>query len=279
MLPAFVMMFLFLLVPVIVVLYISLTNWTGLGEIPDPRGTQNYTRVLGGSDFYEALRVTIVYTVVAGFGSIAIGFGLAALIRQRLRGWRFYRVAWFIPVLVPGTVTAILFSSAIFAPNVGAVDALLAALGLPTPTQGWLGTPDLAMAAIVMTALWAGTGWPMLILVAAMERIPRDYYDAASIDGADGLAMTRHITLPLVRPVLAAVVTLELIFGLKVFDLVYVMTGGGPADYTRTLTILQYNLGFTSGRFGVAAAIAVLMILIIVPVALIQRYLFARVGD
>ena len=168
---------------------------------------------------------------------------------------------------------------AVFAPNVGGVDALLAALGLPTPTQGWLGTPDLAMVAIIITALWAGTGWPMLILAAGMERIPRDFYDAAAIDGAGGIAMTRHITFPLVRPVLAAVVTLELIFGLKVFDLVFVMTGGGPANYTRTLTILMYNLGFTSGRFGAAAAIAVLMVLTIVPVALIQRYLFARTND
>jgi len=278
-LPAFVMMALFLVVPLIVVVYISLTNWTGLGPISSAKGLQNYTRVLGGAEFFESLRVTIVYTLSAGLGAIVLGFGLAVLIRQRLRGWRFYRVAWFIPVLVPGTVTGILWSSAVFAPNVGAVDALLSVIGLPTPVLGWLGTPDLAMVAIVITALWAGTGWPMLLLLAAMERIPRDYYDAASIDGAGPLALTRHITFPLVRPVLAAVVTLELIFGLKVFDLVFVMTGGGPANYTRTLTILMYNLGFTSGRFGVAGAIAVLMVGIIVPVALIQRYLFARSHD
>ena len=278
MVPAGLMMVGLIFIPFALVIGLSFTSWTGLGPIPLPETIRNYTGILASDSFVRALKVTVVYAIGSGVLTIAIGFILAALIRARLKGWRFYKVVWFIPVLLPGAVIAVLWSSAIFEPGFGALDQLLELVHLPTPTQGWLGDPNLAVFAIIATAIWAYTGWPMLILLAAMERIPQDFYDAANVDGASSAATIWYVTMPMVRPVLAGVATLQLIFGLKAFDIVFVLTNGGPASATRVLSLLMYTDAFTAGRFGLGSAIAVLMVVIIVPAALLQQRLLAGSG-
>lgn len=276
--PAGLMMFGLIFVPFALVIALSFTTWTGLGPIPLPETIRNYSGILANDSFLRALKVTVVYAIGTGVLTITIGFVLAALVRARLKGWRFYKVVWFIPVLLPGAVIAVLWSSAIFEPGFGALDQLLQLVHLPTPTQGWLGDPNLAVFAIIATAIWAYTGWPMLILLAAMERIPQDFYDAANVDGASAAATIWYVTMPMVRPVLAGVATLQLIFGLKAFDIVFVLTNGGPASATRVLSLLMYTDAFTAGRFGLGSAIAVLMVVIIVPAALLQQRLLAGSG-
>ena len=176
-----------------------------------------------------------IYAAATTLFTIAIGFVLAAVIRERLRGWRFYKLVWFLPVLLPGTVVGLLFSGAFFTPKVGAIDGVTRFVGLSPPPNGWLGTPNLALLAVVATAVWASSGWPMIILLAAMERVPQDYLDAAALDGAGPIARTWYVTLPALRPVFVGVVTLQLIFGLKAFDIIFLMTAGGPVDATRVL--------------------------------------------
>jgi raffinose/stachyose/melibiose transport system permease protein len=266
-------MVVFLILPAIVVAAISLTNWIGVGPIEKVVGLRNYRFILDQGGFPDSLRITAIYTVVMTLTTTVLGFLLASLIHRRLRGWRVYKVAWFVPVLIPGTVTAILWSGGVFAPSIGALDTIAARSGLPVPESGWLGAPGLALGAVIVTAVWAYTGWPMLLMSAALEKIPRDYFEAAAIDGAGWLATTWRVTLPLMSPVIATVLTLQLVFGLKVFDIVYVMTGGGPGDYTRVLSVLMWQWAFPSGRFAIGAAVAVLMILIITPLALLQRRL------
>jgi raffinose/stachyose/melibiose transport system permease protein len=276
--PAGLMMLGLIFIPFALVIALSFTNWTGLGPVPLPETVRNYTGIFASDSFVRALKVTVVYAIGSGVLTITIGFVLAALIRARLTGWRLYKVVWFIPVLLPGAVIAVLWSSAIFEPGFGALDQLLELVHLPTPTQGWLGDPNLAVGAIIVTAIWAYTGWPMLILLAAMERIPQDFFDAANVDGASAAATTWYVTMPMVRPVLAGVATLQLIFGLKAFDIVFVLTNGGPASATRVLSLLMFTDAFTAGRFGLGSAIAVLMVAIIVPAALLQQRLLSGSG-
>jgi ABC-type sugar transport system permease subunit len=276
--PAGLMMLGLIFVPFALVIALSFTTWTGLGPVPLPETIRNYSGIFANDSFVRAFKVTVVYAIGSGVLTITIGFILAALIRARLRGWRLYKIVWFIPVLLPGAVIAVLWSSAIFEPGFGALDQLLQLVHLPTPAQGWLGDPNLAVGAIIVTAIWAYTGWPMLILLAAMERIPQDFFDAANVDGASAMATTWYITMPMVRPVLAGVATLQLIFGLKAFDIVFVLTNGGPASATRVLSLLMYTDAFTAGRFGLGSAIAVLMVVIIVPAALLQQRLLRGSG-
>ncbi len=263
----------FLILPAIVIAAISLTNWIGIGPIEKIVGLRNYRFIVDQGGFPDSLRITATYTVVMTVTTTVLGFVLASLIHRRLRGWRVYKVAWFVPVLIPGTVTAILWSGGVFAPSIGALDTIAARSGLPVPESGWLGEPGFALGAVIVTAVWAYTGWPMLLMSAALEKIPRDYFEAAAIDGAGWLATTWRVTLPSMAPVIATVLTLQLVFGLKVFDIVYVMTGGGPSNYTRVLSVLMWQWAFPSGRFAIGAAVAVLMILIITPLALLQRRL------
>ncbi len=131
------------------------------------------------------------------------------------------------------------------------------------------------MLAIVVTATWASAGWPMIIFIAGMSRIPQELYEAGKVDGATGYQLMRHVTFPLLKPVLAAVVTLQIIFSLKAFDIIFVMTAGGPGTSTRVLPMAMYDWSFYSLRYGYGSAIAVLMLIGITSIALIQRRLFS----
>lgn len=263
----------FIVLPAIAVVALSLTNWIGIGAIQKLIGLDNFSFLLDQGGFADALRISVVYTAVVTVVSTGFGYILASLIHLRLRGWRFYKVAWFIPVVIPGTVTAILWSGGVFTPTTGFLDSVSTALGLAIPPQGWLGDGFHGLIAIMVTAVWASTGWPMLILSAGMERIPKDYFEAAALDGATWWQRTRFIVLPAMAPVISTVLLIQLVFGLKAFDIVYVMTGGGPDNATRTMGLLMYQWAFTNGEFARGAATAVLIFIVIVPVALLQRRL------
>ena len=274
--PAAVMMVIGIFIPFGFVVALSTTSWTGLGDLPAPSNLDNYREIFDTPDFGDSLRVTLVYAAATTLFTVVIGFVLASVIRERLRGWRFYKVVWFLPVLLPGTVIGLLFSGAFFTPKVGAIDGLTRFVGLSPPGNGWLGTNNLALIAVIITAVWASSGWPMIILLAAMERVSQDYLDAAALDGAGPLARTWYVMLPALRPVFVGVVTLQLIFGLKAFDVIFLMTGGGPVNATRVLGVLMYNTAFTGGQFGLGCAIAVLMVLIITPIGLAQQAFLRR---
>jgi raffinose/stachyose/melibiose transport system permease protein len=274
-LPAVIFMVAFIVVPAVVAVALSVTNWTGIGPIQQTVGLRNFTYLLQQGGFGAALKITVIYTIVVTILSTAFGYVLAALIHMRLRGWRIYKVSWFVPIVIPSTVTAILWSGAVFAHASGFLDSVSSALRLPAPPQGWLGDAPHALIAIIVTAIWASTGWPMLILSAAMERLPKDYFEAAILDGANWWQSTRRIVLPEMAPVISTVLTIQLVFGLKAFDVVFVMTGGGPDNATQTIGLLMYQAAFGNGQFGLGAATAVLMVIVIIPVALVQRRLSA----
>ena len=269
--PAYLWMTAYLLIPTVMVLWLSFYSWEGLGPVTDFVGLRNYARLLSRPEFVDSVRITLVYTLAGGAATVAAGFVLALIVSSHLRGWQFYRIAWFIPVLLPGAVVALLWVSGVFTPTTGVADAVAQRVGLHSPDRGWLGEPSFALPAVIVTSVWAFSGWPMLLLAAGLERIPKELYEAASLDGAGTLDKTRYITLPLIKPVLGAVSALQLIAGLKGFDIVYVMTGGGPGGATRTMSLFLYDAAFTAGNFGTASAVATVMILVILPFALLSR--------
>jgi ABC-type sugar transport system permease subunit len=273
--PAVLFVILFIMIPTVIVVAISLTNWLGIGPIKKLVGFANYSTILGNGAYLNALRVTVIYTAVLTVVSTGAGFILAAIIHLRLRGWRLFKVAWFVPIMLPSTVIAILWAGGVFSAGFGVLDSASKALGLSSPENGWLGDSFHAQAAIIITGTWATIGWPMLILSASMEKIPRDYFEAAAIDGASWWQRTRYITVPVMWPVISMVLTLQVVFGLKAFDLAYVMTAGGPVNSTATIGLLMWQAAIGSGNFASGSAAAVLIIITIVPLTILQRRLTA----
>jgi ABC-type sugar transport system permease subunit len=272
--PAIAFLVAFIFYPSVQAVRYSTMDWIGVGPIKEYVGLENYEDIFVSGRFPNSLKVNLVFAMITVPLTVGTGFLLAAVIQRRVRGWRLFKVAWFMPVMMPGVVVAILWSSAVYAPTLGLLDSLFNLVNLPTPESGWLATPGLALLAICITAIWWSTGWAMIVLLAGMERIPQEIYEAAMIDGASSAELVRFITFPLVRPVLGAVLTLQVIFSLKVFDIVYIMTTGGPADQTLVMGLLMYRLAFYSNRFSVACAVAVLMLVIISAISLTQNRLF-----
>ncbi len=178
---------------------------------------------------------------------------------------------WFFPTLIPGSTVALLFVSGAFYPQTGLADTILRALGFHTPMEGWLDTPHYALIALMITVVWAICGFPMLLLSAAIERIPTEINEAAEVDGAGRMTIARRITLPIIRPVFGMVFALQVIGLLKAFDIIYVMTSGGPGTSTTTLAYAMYENAFIGQSSGLASAYAVVMIVLIVPIGLLAR--------
>jgi raffinose/stachyose/melibiose transport system permease protein len=273
--PSLLLLVIYIFYPAIEAVRMSTHDWGGVGPYRDFVGLQNYQDLFETGEFQNAFKVNLVYAAFVVPLPVAIGFLLAAAIHNRVKTWQFLKVVWFVPVVVPSVVIALLFSGAIFMPTIGALDSLAVWLGLPTPVNGWLGDRNLAMLAVVVTSSWHSAGWPMIIFIAGMSRIPQELYESGKVDGATGYQLMRHITFPLLKPVLAAVVTLQVIFSLKAFDIIFVMTEGGPGGATSVLPIAMYEWSFFSVRFGFGAAIAVLMLIGITSIALLQRRFLA----
>jgi ABC-type sugar transport system permease subunit len=258
--PAFILMAVFLVYPIIQSLLLSFYEWNGIA----PRkyvGLENFERLLEDSVLYLAISNNIIFSAFTTVGTVVIGFLLALAVERRVRGWQMFKVAYFLPVMVSGTVVGLLWEK-LLDPTFGAVNVLLSALGVENPPV-WLGDPFFAMVALIVVTIWQYAGFPMIIFLAAMENIPQDIHDSATLDGVNWFQRTRSIILPLIRNVTLTVVLLQLIFSFKVFDIVWTMTQGGPGEATNVLAVYLYRTAFRFTEFGYGSAIAVIMFLII----------------
>jgi ABC-type sugar transport system permease subunit len=258
--PAFILMAVFLVYPIIQSLLLSFYEWNGIA----PRkyvGLENFERLLEDSVLYLAISNNIIFSAFTTVGTVVIGFLLALAVERRVRGWQMFKVAYFLPVMVSGTVVGLLWEK-LLDPTFGAVNVLLSALGVENPPV-WLGDPFFAMVALIVVTIWQYAGFPMIIFLAAMENIPQDIHDSATLDGVNWFQRTRSIILPLICNVTLTVVLLQLIFSFKVFDIVWTMTQGGPGEATNVLAVYLYRTAFRFTEFGYGSAIAVIMFLII----------------
>ena len=192
---------------------------------------------------------------------MALAIVFAVLLNQQIRGRFLYRAVYFVPVVAPGVAVAILWSW-IYEPNFGILNFVLKTVGIDGPR--WLGSSHWALPAIIIMAVWSQLGYDIVIFLAGLQSISKDYYEAAAIDGANGLARFRHITLPLLSPVTFFVLVLGVINSFQAFTAPYVMTGGGPANSTMMLVLYLYNQAFRFQHMGLASAIAYCLFLIVV---------------
>ena len=224
-------------------------------------GLSNYDAALSDPGLKDAVEHTIVYTALFVPISIALGLFLAMALNRRIRLIGIYRTAFLAPFIVAVAAQGVLFSF-IFDQRFGVANSLLETLGLPT--QGFLGDPDQALFVIVAIGIWGGIGFPLVIYLAALQDVPRDLVDAASVDGARRWATLRHVILPQLLPVTIFLVVWQTLLSLQLFDLVYATTRGGPLDATAVIVYYIYNQAFELFHAGYASAIAYLVAVFLV---------------
>jgi raffinose/stachyose/melibiose transport system permease protein len=258
--PAAAFFSVFLLFPIVAVILLAFTSWNGfnINEIAW-NGVDNF-RQLGSDDvFSTALGHTVIFVAVSTVALNVFGLLFAVLINTRVRGHDFLRVAMFLPLGLAPVVTAILWQQ-ILGPY-GMVNTLLIdTFHVRTTPIGFLGDPDVALWTVITAAVWQYSGFNMLLYYAGLQSLPTERLEAAAIDGAGAWARFRYVTLPFLRPVVAVVVVLNLIGGWKVFELVYVMTSGGPDRATEVLSTYLYQQAFSFNAVGYASSIAVVII-------------------
>lgn len=266
-LPAIAILGTFNFYPALYSLYLSFFEWNGTTPTKEAVGLQNYSRLLSSGEFWNSLRVTVVYAGGMTAVSLALGMLVASLLNQPIRGQAFYRALYFLPVVTPTVATAVVWKY-LFDPSQGVINRSLETFGVSGPS--WLSDPKWALLAVIMVGIWKRVGFNMVVYLAALQGIPRSYYEASRLDGANTWQVFRFITLPLLGPSTFFLSVTALIDAFQVFDLVYVMTSGGPLGSTDVLGFYLYRYGFRYYELGFASAIAYVMFLLIFVVTVVQ---------
>lgn len=255
--PALVLHVVFVLSPYAQAFYLSLTDWTGVSGAAHYVGTGNYGRLGGDSLFLDAVRNNAVMLLVVPLATIALGLGLAALLRTR-RGASGYQIVYFFPQLLSLVVIGVLWSF-VYNPNTGLLNSGLRAMGLGGLARSWLAEPGFALVAVMAVLVWSSVGFYVVLFRAAIDGIPAELYEAALLDGAGGWTTFRRLTLPLVRETVQVAFVYLGIAALDGFAVVQVMTvgPGGPDGATEVIGLSLYRNAFTYGKFGYASAMGV----------------------
>jgi raffinose/stachyose/melibiose transport system permease protein len=269
--PASIFFGFFLLLPVLAVVAMAFTSWSGFDiAAVGWNGVHNFGTLGRDTVFAEALWHTVLFVVLSTVFLNAFGLGLALVVDSRVRGHDFLRVAMFLPLGISPVVTAVLWQQ-LLGPY-GFVNSLLEnVLGVTHRPIGFLGTPNLAFATVIAAAIWQYSGYNMLLYYAGLQTLPRERMEAAAIDGARALSRIRWVVVPHLRPIMAVAIVLNLIGGWKVFDLVYVLTQGGPNRSTEVLSTYLYQQAFSFNSLGYASAIALVIIALAVISLVVRR--------
>lgn len=266
-LPNFIGFFVFLLLPIIMGFVISLTNYDGYKKF-DFVGLANYMNMLKDDYVLVSLKNNILYTVVTVPMIIILALLLACGLNAGLKSTGFFRALFFFPTISSMVAVGIVWKL-LLNPTQGPVNQFLMAIGISQPPK-WLASTKWAMWGVMLVAIWKQAGYYMVMLLSGLQSIPQQLYESAKVDGANGFVRFFKITLPMLSPTLFMVVILNIINSFQVFDLISVMTDGGPGRSTNVLVYRIYQEGFKYSKMGYASAIAYFLFLIILAVTLIQ---------
>ena len=270
-LPSALALAVFTLWPIIQALWISLHDWSFLADVQTFVGAANYAQLVGDERFWNALRVTAVYTLATVPFQVVLALAVALGLNEALRGRGLLRAAYFFPVISSLAIMAIVWSF-LLDPNVGTVGGWMRDLGMRR--VAFLREPALALPAVIAVGVWKNLGFSMVILLAGLQGIAREHYEAAAIDGAGRWQRFRHITVPGLRHTLLFVVVISVIASLQAFDQIYVMTRGGPLFATESLVTYMFHQGFDLFRMGYASSIATVLFGLILAISAVQLRLF-----
>ncbi len=262
-LPAVIGTFIFIIIPIFCSFALSFTDWDLLNEIKFV-GLDNYKEILTAPVFTQILVNTLIYAISTTIFAVIIPLIIAGIINTKIRGSEWFKTIYFIPFITPAVVIAIVWSW-IFDPNIGGVNALL------KTNMTWLYDTHLAMPVLIFVSVWKLIGYNVVLFLTGLSTIPQNLYEAAEIDGANGSKSFWYITLPLLKPTTYFVTLVTAISSFQVFDLIYVMTEGGPQDSTNVIVYSIYKYAFEYFDVGKSCALAYILFVVIFILALLQR--------
>ena len=269
--PAVILLIAFLVVPMIYTVYFSGFKYQIMR--PDAMkfiGFENYQKLFSDKNFWLALKNTVYFTVIVVPCQCALALALALLVSKKFRGVAVFRTMYFAPQLTSMVVISVLWSVLYNAnPNTGLINSILVSLGM-SPIK-FLSDANTAMNSIIFMSAWQGAGYQMMIFLAGLQGIPRDQYDAASVDGATKFKQFLYITLPGLKGTIKYVIMITMIQAMKLFTQPYIMTQGGPKNSTKTLVYYIYTQGFQKGNFGYACSIAAVFFVIVVCMSMAMK--------
>ncbi|GAA4087943.1 sugar ABC transporter permease [Streptomyces shaanxiensis] len=274
--PALVLFIILVLLPILFALYAAFFRWGGFGMPSDYVGADNFTRLLDDPVFLGDLWRCFVLVALSLVLQLPFALALAVALNQRIRGRAVYRMLFFAPYVLSEAITGVLFSM-IFAPDDGLADRILGGIGLDGLGGEWFADPSMVMATLFLVMTWKYFGFHMMLYLAGLQSIPRELTEAALIDGAGPWQRFRSVTLPLLAPTLRISVFLSVIGSIQLFDLVWVVTQGGPDHHSETMAVTLFQYGFKRYQVGYASAISVAMFGISLVFALAyQRFVLRR---
>jgi raffinose/stachyose/melibiose transport system permease protein len=276
-LPVAVITAVFFLFPMINALYYSVVDFDGLDPTPPFVGLDNFTEMLTDAATWHALGNNAIWIVIGTAAPMVIGLLTAVLIWSGRGGSATYRLLFFLPFMLPGVAIGIVWGWT-YDPVNGWINRALGAVGLGGWTRGWLGDPDTAIFAVLATAIWATCGFVTMIILSALRNVDTELFDAARIDGANAAQRLWHILLPQIMPVFLMVLTLTLVGGFSVVDIIFIMTGGGPADATEVLGTYAYSSAFQLNRISYGTVLALLITVLAVPFTIMLNRLQRRLS-
>ena len=273
-LPATAFVSVFMIYPLCYQVFLSFfrqSSWSRTGTFV---GLSNYRELLfDDSRFWPALNHNAIYTSLYVGGVAVLGLVLALLIDLRLKGWKFFRFTYYLPVMLMIPVVAVLWGR-IYHPYFGLLNMFLRAIGLGSLTRIWLGEPDIVLYVVAFVYIWRACGWPMIIFLSAMSNIPKNLYDAAAIDGASTWQRVWLVTVPMIRVVISMVLILQIIWSLKVFTEIWVLTEGGPGYSSEVVSTYLFQTAFLSFRMGYASTISVVFSIFVMLITIVYLKFF-----
>lgn len=254
-LPATIIFAVFIIWPVIQSACYSVYSWDGLGPPTQFIGLDNYARLLGDSVFWQALGNNIFVVIWSLVTQIPLGISLAILLTGRIKGSSFFRTLYLSPLVLSGVIVGLLWQW-IYNPSFGLANGFLKSVGLEQYTSGWLGDEGIVLACVMVVSTWRDLGFYIVIFIAAIQGIPEEIYAAAKVDGASGWQLHQYITLPLLKTTTLTASVLSIIGSLQFFDLIWVMTEGGPYHSSEVVTTYMFKMAFQLRDWGYATTLA-----------------------
>jgi multiple sugar transport system permease protein len=270
-LPSFIGLLVFSLIPIVAVAVLSLFNWSLIGS-PTFIGLQNYSRMLGSSAFWHSMLLTLYYVVLNIPMQTVFALLLALLLNQKIPGRGIFRTIFVVPWMATAAAMGIVWQW-IFDPQYGTLNTFLSIFHITGPA--WLSSTAWALPSIAAVNIWQYTGYNMLFFLAGLQGIPSDFYEAASLDGANAVRKFFTITLPLLTPTMFFVLVTDIIGSAQVFDTVYVMTQGGPGNATTVLNFSIFQQAFVFFHAGYASALSMALFVILLIITLLQVFFFS----
>ncbi|MFD0695963.1 carbohydrate ABC transporter permease [Paenibacillus sp. GCM10027628] len=265
-LPALVIYLTVIFVPSIYTLYLSFFSWNGVAPSKTFVGFLNYIDLFTKDTvFPRALKNNLLWMLGSLIVTLGLGLSLALLLNKKFKGRTLLRGIFYFPYILSGVVVATVWAW-MYNPTQGFVNKVLESFGLESWSHAWLAEPKIALYAVFAAGVWQGVGQPMVLFLAGLSTLPQDPYEAAFIDGAKPFQAFRYITIPLLQETFVIVIATTIIASMKVYDIIYAMTGGGPAESTQVLSSWMYYQTFKFANIGIGSAISWMLVFIVMIV-------------